>query len=86
MGDCSSEASSESGPPGKDGEDSLDICRWFPLQSLIWLRGTAQCYYYFDKDEDFKREDGKIVGFRSHSGRNDAISLKDPVKKLSFGR
>ena len=85
FGDC--DASGKKGPAGEDGEDSLDICHWFPLESLVWLRNTAQCCYYFDKDEDFKKgKDGKIVGFRSHSGRNDAISLKEPVKRLPFGR
>ena len=86
FGDC--DASGKKGPAGEDGEDSLDICRWFPLESLTWLRNTAQCCYYFDKEDDFIIQGGDIVGFKSHSPerKNDAISLKDPVKKLSFGR
>ena len=88
FGDCESGGSAgKRGPAGEDGDDSLDICRWFPLETLIWLRNTAQCCYYFDKEDDFIQEGGKIVGFKSHSSRkNDAISLKDSVIKIRFGR
>ena len=72
------------GDPGGDGKDAFDICRWFPIQTLDWLRKTAQCCYYFEKDDDFIIQDEKIVGFKSHSERNDAISVKDPVKKESL--
>ena len=86
FGDC--DAFGKKGAAGEDGEDSLDICRWFPLESLTWLRNTAQCCYYFETYKDFIIKDGKIVGFKSHSSEReiDAISLKDPVIKVIFGR
>ena len=61
----------------------MNICHWFPSQTLVWLRQIEDCSYYFKDNDDFITTKSVITGFKSHSnsGKN-AISLKGPVKKI----
>tara|TARA_Y100000310_G_C20555536_1_gene750315 strand:+ start:223 stop:1053 length:831 start_codon:yes stop_codon:yes gene_type:complete len=73
----------ERGPPGKKGDDALSLTRWFPSQTLNWIRENEACCYYFKQRNDFiwdKEKPPKIIGFKSHSKNgNNAINLK-PMK------
>ena len=80
------------GEPGDSGVTSM--ARWFPSQTIDWLRENESCCYYFKERDDFiwdKEKPPKIIGFKSHSkSGNDAINLK-PMKaskrtKLPSGR
>ena len=61
----------------------MNICRWFPSQTLEWLRQNENCSYYFEENDDFITKKEENTGFKSHSNNGiNAISLKRPVKKI----
>ena len=67
------------GPAGKDGtdgkdgvkgHDAMNICRWFPTQTIKWFRENEACCYYFEKDGEkdcFIKKEEKVIGFKSHT-------------------
>ena len=75
----------ERGPPGKKGDDALSLIRWFPSQSINWIRENEECCYYFKERNDFiwdKEKPPKVIGLKSHSKNgNNAINLK-PTKAM----
>ena len=74
------------GAQGDKGENAMDICSWFPSQTLAWLRLNEDCSYYFETNTDFLTDGaGNITGFKSHSSKGkNAISLKRPIKKIQL--
>ena len=80
----------EQGETGKTGERGAigpsglhDLCKWLPDFTLQEFRKTESCSYYFPVDgSGFKKEEGKIMKFISHS--TNPRYLEDPVDAASI--